>query len=284
MAGLALRAQTGGYIDAHSHVWSADARRYPRIRPLLEREPASFTPQELFRHAKPCGVTRVVLIQISFYGTDNSYMLDAIARQPDVFSGVAIVTDAGRMAEMARRGVRGFRITPGNQPRTWLDTPAMDAMWRRGAEQRLAMCPLVSPDALPSIDAMCRKHPETPVVIDHLARVGADGTIRDADVRQLCALARHRRVHVKVSAFYTLGKRQFPYLDMAGMLRRIFDAFGPERLMWGSDSPFQVRNGHTYAGSLDLVRERLEFLSSADRRWILRKSAEQVFFQGAKAI
>jgi len=64
------------------------------------------------------------------------------------------------------------------------------------------------------------------------------------------------------------------------MIRRLVDAYGVERLMWASDSPFQVQNGHTYAGSIELVRDRLEFLSASDREWLLRKSAERVFFEG----
>jgi predicted TIM-barrel fold metal-dependent hydrolase len=48
--------------------------------------------------------------------------------------------------------------------------------------------------------------------------------------------------------------------------------------MWGSDSPFQEQHGNTYACSIELVRDKLNFLSNDDREWILRKTAEQVFF------
>src|SRR6187549_3796931 len=75
------------YIDAHVHVWTPDTARYP-LAPGFKKEdmaPASFTPEELFKHCKPAGVGRINLIQMSFYGFDNSYMLDAIAKHPDVF-------------------------------------------------------------------------------------------------------------------------------------------------------------------------------------------------------
>ena len=270
-------AAANGYIDAHVHVWPP--------QPQGRARPVSFTPEELFANAKPVGVTRIVLIQISFYKTDNSYMLGAMAKYRGVFSGVAVVDStsgkvADEMRKLKQQGVRGFRITPGGKPQTWLDAPGMEAMWRCGAEERLAMCPLVDPSAFLSIDRMCARHPDTPVVIDHLGRIGADGLIRDGDVRQLCDLARHRQLHVKVSAFYALGKKQYPYLDLAPMIRRLVDAYGVERLMWASDSPFQVQNGNTYAGSIELVRDRLEFLSASDREWLLRKSAERVFFEG----
>jgi predicted TIM-barrel fold metal-dependent hydrolase len=64
------------------------------------------------------------------------------------------------------------------------------------------------------------------------------------------------------------------------MIQRLRDAFGAERLMWASDCPFQVQNGHTYANSIALIRDRLDFLSAADRAWILRRTAEKVFFAG----
>lgn len=270
-------------IDAHVHVWSDNRDRYPRTSGGRDSAPTRFTPEDLFAHTKPAGVDRVVLIQISFYRFDNSYMLESMKAYPGVFSGIALVDANGpapdkAMEELARQGVRGFRIVPGSAPDTWLDTPQMHTMWTAGAKRRLAMCPLINPDALPSIDRMCTKHPDTPVVIDHLARIGADGQIRDSDVRLLCGLSRHKNVMVKVSAFYALGKKQAPYTDLAPLIRRVFEDYGPRRLMWASDSPFQVQNGHSYQASISLIRERLPFLSVEDREWILGKTAASVFF------
>jgi predicted TIM-barrel fold metal-dependent hydrolase len=56
------------------------------------------------------------------------------------------------------------------------------------------------------------------------------------------------------------------------------DAFGPERLMWASDAPYQLGRGHTYEDSIALIRDRIEFLSDGDREWLLCKTAERVFF------
>ena len=98
---------------------------------------------------------RVVLIQMSFYQYDNRYMLDSLRRFPGVFSGVGIVDEQAprpqdRMRELAAQGVRGFRITPGSQSiDAWLGSPGMAAMWQAGADQGLALCPLIGPAALP---------------------------------------------------------------------------------------------------------------------------------------
>ncbi len=66
------------YIDAHVHVWTPDTDHYPLWEGFKKEnmKPASFTPEELFRHCRPSGVERIVLIQMSFYRFNNSYMLD----------------------------------------------------------------------------------------------------------------------------------------------------------------------------------------------------------------
>ena len=68
------------YIDAHSHIWTPDTAHYPLGAGYrrAKMQPASFTAEERQDQMKTAGVNRVVLIQMSFYGYDNSYMLDAI--------------------------------------------------------------------------------------------------------------------------------------------------------------------------------------------------------------
>jgi predicted TIM-barrel fold metal-dependent hydrolase len=274
-----------GFIDAHVHVWTSDTTRYP-LAPGFRREqmqPPDFPPEELLSHARPCGVSRIVLIQMSYYGYDNSFMLDTMRHFPGAFSGVAVIDETARprdvMRQLAKQGVRGFRINPKGKPvARWLETPGMAAMWRCGSKENLAICCLIDPDALPAVDRMCKKFPETPVVIDHIARIRADSKTRDEQLKQLCNLASHKLVTVKVSAFYALSHKEPHYLDLAPMVRRLLDVFGPERLMWATDCPFQVQDGHTYLDSIALIRDRLDFLSDNDRQWILRKTAERVFF------
>jgi predicted TIM-barrel fold metal-dependent hydrolase len=274
-----------GFIDAHVHVWTPDTERYPLARGFAKKDmqPPSFTPEELLKHAKPVGVSRIVLIQMSFYGYDNSYMLDTMRRFPGVFSGVAVIDEDNRpaetMRELKKQGVRGFRIRPGERSRaTWLDGEGMAAMWKCGADEGLSMCHLIDPDSLPAVDRMCKKFPKTPVVIDHFARIGVDGVIRGEDLKRLCDLAKHKHVAVKISAFYALGMKRAPYFDLSPMIRRLHEAYGPQRLMWATDCPYQVQGAHTYADSIALVRDRLDFLSGADREWLLRRTAERVFF------
>lgn len=287
------------YIDAHSHVWTPDLERYPLAPGFLpaDVQPRSFTAEELLAHARPAGVGRVNLIQMSFYGFNNAYLLDMIKAYPDRFVGTALVNpfapDPGRvMRALKPLGVKAFRIQsvapysrsgaggPAAQkpdPAHWLEPDGYAAMFAAAAETGQALSCLIDPDAFPEVDRACSRYPGTTVVIDHLGRVGASGAVRDADVQALCALARHPKLYVKVGAFYALGQKTPPYLDLAPLIRAVVRAFGPERCMWESDCPFQVVD-HTYKDSLDLVRGRLVFLSPADREWLLRKTAEKIYF------
>ena len=278
------------WIDAHSHIWPPETDWYPLVSGLTKSDlkPPSFTDDELMAVARPEGVGRVVLIQHSVYHLfDNSYLIDAVRRHPTLFRVQGMVDDhlphpGEAMSKLLTQGVTGFRITPfirkeEERPK-WLETLGMNEMWKTGARTRQAMCLLIDAADLPATDRMCERHPDTPVVIDHFARIGVDGQIRDSDVANLCRLARHKHAHVKISAFYALGKKKPPHDELIPMIKRLFETFGPERLMWASDSPYQIEGENNYKASISLVRDRLDFTSKEDREWLLRKTAEKVFF------
>lgn len=287
------RAAAGGavdeqhpWIDAHSHIWTPDTSVF-QLAPGItvdDLAPRSFTDDELMATARPHGVGRVVLIQHTiFHSFDNSYLIDAWKRHPDLFRVVGMVDDlrphCGRaMKQLLGQGVTGFRIAPRKGITDWLRTDGMTEMWKTAAETRQPMCCLINPHDLAAVDAACVRYPETPVVIDHFARIGIDGEIREADVSQLCRLASHRHVKVKISAYYALGKKRPPHDELIPMIRRLYDEFGPDRLMWASDCPYQLTGSNTYGDSVALITQRLDFASDDDRRKLLRTTAEQTFF------
>lgn len=279
----------GSWIDAHAHIWPPETDRFPLAAGLTKRDlnPPSFTDDELMAVARPEGVGRVVLIQHSVYHLfDNSYLIDAVRRHPTRFRFVGMIDDrkpqaGAAMKQLLAQGATGFRITPflrQDERERWLDSPGMHEMWQTGGETRQAMCCLIDPQQLPGVDRMCQRYPETPVVIDHFARIGADGPLREEDLQRLCRLVRHKHTSVKISAFYALGDKRPPHLELVPMIKRLYETFGPQRLMWASDSPYQLQGVNNYHASLSLVRDRLDFVSAEDRQWLLRKTAEKLFF------
>ena len=275
-----------GYVDAHVHVWTPDTQSYP-LAPGYTKDrmrPPSITPKELLAQCSPHGVSKIVLIQMSFYGFDNRYMLDVMKASPGVFGGVAVMDETANdvkctMLKLAEQGVRGFRIRSTKaKAESWPDSPGMREMWKTGAEEGLSMCLLADPDSLPAALLMCQKYPDTPVVIDHFARIGMRGSVQQSELGWLLKFAEFENVRIKTSAFYALGKKKAPYTDLGPMIRQLREKFGANRLMWATDCPYQVVEGHTYKDSIALIRDRLDFLSAEEKEWMLRKTAEEVFF------
>jgi len=277
---------TAPWIDAHSHIWTPDTSRF-RLQPGLLVEdlaPRSFTDDELMAVARPEGVGRVVLIQHTLYhGFDNSYLIDAWRRHPDRFRVVGMIDDLRpncgiAMKQFLKQGVTGFRIGPRKGIADWLKTSGMADMWKTSAETQQSMCCLVNPVDLPEVSKACVRHPDTPVVIDHFARVGIDGQIREADLNSLCELSKHKTVKVKISAYYALGGKKPPHHELIPMIKRLFESFGPDRLMWASDCPYQLDGENNYKASISLVRDVIDFFSDEDRQKLLRTTAEKTFF------
>jgi predicted TIM-barrel fold metal-dependent hydrolase len=94
---------------------------------------------------------------------------------------------------------------------------------------------------------------------------------RPDQLPMLLDLARFPRVFVKISHTWNVSKEDYPYRDTHAQVKRIYDAFGPERLMWGTDWPM-VEQKCGYAKALAIVRDELKFLTAEDKEWILGKT------------
>lgn len=280
-----------GFIDAHAHIWSDDLAKYP-LGPWAtpaNMKPATFTDDELLTVVKPHGIDRVVLIQHApLHGYDNSYILDCARKRPDTFSVVAMINERTpnlkeRLRDLRDQGARGIRIgatkhadrTLNVDPPNWLKAPGMQLLWQYAAELGVAVCPLLSADFLPTVEPMCARNPDTTVVIDHFGRITM-GNKEHAG--WLTALAKHKNVYIKVSAFKNFGDKRAPYGDLVPLMRLVIDAFGHERLMWGSDLPYQLNDGNTYGDAVALIRDEMQGLADTERNAILRETAAGVFF------
>lgn len=276
-----------GWIDAHSHIWGREVAKFPLAngQTLDDLAPPSFTSEELLATCQPENVQRVVLIQHHIYhGWDNTYLIHEAGRYPDRFRVVGMLDDTQphpgqKMEPLLKQRVTGFRITSRIRGRdAWLTGDGMAEMWQTASKTGQAMCCLIDPEDLAAVNDMCQRHPDTKVVIDHFSRIGVDGQLRKEQIDQLCGLASHKHVHVKISAYYALGKKQPPYLDLLPMIRRILDSFGTERTMWASDAPYQLGEGNSYAESIALIRDHADFLSAGDKDQVLRGTAAKVYF------
>lgn len=176
---------------------------------------------------QPAGVKQANLIQMRYYGFDNTYVLKAIELHPDRFVGTAMIDPFGpdparQMRSLAQRRCLAFRIQPEisqQPPATWLRPKEMDALFRTAVENHLVLSALVYPDGLPELSRMCAAYPEAPVIIDHCSRIGASKrfSLNRLNVETLSHMAQHPQVYLKLGTFYALGRRQPPCLDLLPM-------------------------------------------------------------------
>ena len=279
-AAATLSAQTPmRIIDSHVHVWKRDPA-YPWAKETSNPPAEDATPEMLLDLMKANGVSHTVIIQVIHYRWDNRYTRDSIRKYKGRFLGVSRVNpeSPGAPDDLSRlvqeEGFRGVRLSPAaNASGDWIAGPLMPPLWRRTRELKIPMTVLTSTSRLPQVARLIESEPDLDVVIDHMADCPID---RPAELAKLVALARYPRVYVKISHTWSLSKQPFPYRDTHDQVHQLYDAFGPRRLMWGTDWPL-VERQCGYAGALKIVRDELKFLNDEDKSWMLAKTIERVW-------
>jgi predicted TIM-barrel fold metal-dependent hydrolase len=284
LGGAALASAQPKYriIDPHVHVWKADPR-YPWAKETTKPPDKDATPEMLLSLMKANRVEKTVIIQVIHYRWDNSYLADVLKQYPNYFQGVARVNPQDpaapdHLSKLTAQGFRGVRISPGrDEGSDWIKGPLMPPLWSRCRELKVPMTVLAPVTRMPDVQVLIEKFPDLTVVIDHMADSPLD---RPAELEKLIALKRYPKVFVKISHTWSLSRQPYPYTDSQAQVKRLYDHFGPERLMWGTDWPL-VENHCGYAKALALVRDEMTFLNENDKSWILSKTIEKVWpFKG----
>ena len=264
-------------LDPHVHVWKHD----PQF-PFAEgaRVPdRDATPEMLLDLMKANGVARTVIIQVIHYRYDNRYLAAVLKRFPKTFQGVCRVDPLDpaapdHLAKHTEQGFRGMRLSPaGNASGDWFRGPLMPPLWKRCNDLRVPMTVLAPITRMPEVGTLLEKLPDLTVVIDHMADCPID---HPEELEKLIALKRYPNLFVKISHTWSISKQPYPWLDAQEYVKRLHQAFGPQRLMWATDWPI-VENVSTYTRALTVVRDEMKFLNADDLHWMLSKTIERVW-------
>ena len=269
-------------VDTHLHVWQLHSEAYP-WQPLANVAPDYAWPLEnIIEVMDKCGIDRGVLVQTSMYSFDNRYILDCARRYPDRFRLVGLVdpragTVEADMESLAGQGVRGLRLGPKLRADiAWYNDSRADRLWQKAGQLDLILTLLVRLDQVGPAARAIKRFPNVKVVIDHMAR---PDEIEDPDGRlfgDLLALAQFEQVYVKVSALGFMSQQPYPHRDILDLVRRVFDAFGPTRLMWGTDTPMS-QDPAALPEALRLIDLALPDASPEDRAEIMGGTAARLF-------
>jgi len=283
LGGAALAARSGApVVDTHMHLWSLDLQRYPisppepNIRPQTEDGSVERYLEEMKGH----GVDRAVLVQIRQYGFNNRYIAECVRRFPRLFVGHGLIDphDPNNAAvlerEVRENGLAGMRLSPIYQPKEqWLNAPANYPLWRKAEELGVVFNVFLAPAQIPQLEDMVRRYPRVKVVVDHLGRPDIIAWPPWVENDSLLRLARYRNVWVKFTELYTASKtKAYPYLDVQPFGRRVYEAFGPRRLLFGTGMVGKTRR-IPLIDELRLIREDIPFFADRDKEWILGRNA-----------
>jgi len=262
-------------IDTHAHVFErglplANARRYA---PTYDAPLSSYLAQ-LDAH----GVSHGVLIQPSFLGVDNSYLLAALKQAPQRLRGVAVIDPAAPetlLTQMNAEGIVGIRLNLIGAADPQLKSPVWQAALARlhalGWHVELHVEARRLPTLLqPLLEAQVN------VVVDHFGRPDPALGVDDPGFAALLAAGRSRRVWVKISGAYRNGANGRGEAIAEAAMPRLKDALGLDRIVWGSDWPHtQFESQINYDKMWAFAGVLLP--SAADRKQVLVDTPTQLF-------
>ncbi len=262
-------------IDTHAHVFErglqlADARRYA---PTYDAPLPAYLAQ-LDAH----GVSHGVLVQPSFLGVDNSYLLAALKQAPQRLRGVAVIDPAAPetlLTQMNAEGIVGIRLNLIGAADPQLKSPVWQAALARlhalGWHVELHVEARRLPALLqPLLEA------QVSVVVDHFGRPDPALGVDDPGFAALLAAGRSRRVWVKISGAYRNGANGRGEAIALAAMPRLKDALGLDRLVWGSDWPHtQFESQIDYDKMWAFAGVLLP--SAADRKQVLVDTPAELF-------
>ena len=273
-------------IDAHQHFWRLAAREGAWPPPELAAIYRDFLPADLEDLLRRSGVAATVLVQSLPSEADTRFMLDLADRHDFIAAVVGWVDlkspDApGRIAAMAAHPkLRGLRpMLQDLDDDGWIDDPALApavaAMLRHG----LRLDALVLPRHLPALLAFARRYPALPIVIDHLAKPDMSGAPHGPDSqwrKDIDSLAAQPQVECKLSGMVTEAGPGWTVARLAPFAHHVLGAFGPQRVMWGSDWPV-LRLASDYAAWMAASEALLAHLTPQERDAVFGLNASRFY-------
>ncbi len=270
-------------IDAQVHAYERDRPERPWHAVL--HGPPEVTAADMVAAMDAVGVDAAVLVSaFTMYRYDASYALETYAAHPGRFCVVKPVdpTDAGvaeTIADWKRtKGAVAIRLMMTRGMSEDAADPGLNLVLATAGKLGLPVNVLCW-GRLPQVSQLAARNPDAQLVIDHLGlqqpfeppRLEAPW----ADLPNVLALARHPNVAIKITGACTLSRGDFPYADIWEPLGRIFDAYGIDRCLWGTDWTRAVEL-MTYAQGVEPFR-LTDKLAAGDKAMLMGGTLQRIY-------
>ena len=272
-------------VNGAEHAWLINDKTFP-INPKLSNCPnntprRSYSMEHLLAEMQVHGISKTVISHVCYYGTDNSYSSHCVKTHPDRFAAIGLLVghglhrpgdpeNPGRLERLMKRDrLVGLRLSPiYDRDTVWMNDPVCYPLWKKAQQLGAVFNIFLAPHQLAQVGDMARRFPGVKLVIDHFAMI--DITKPDSEgIDGILALKDLKNVYVRTS-LHNPSQQKPPFRDMWPYLRKLYDAFGPRRMIYANFY------------ELLIMKDLVPFFTAEDKTWILGKTARSVYRFGAK--
>ena len=258
-------------VDSQIHIWANSVPTNPTHRQI-----PTYSVDDVLKEMDEGGVDAAVIHPPGWDPNFDALALDAARKHPN---RLAILGKFPLDRPESRSLLDGWKEQPGMlglrfallQPhqQSWMTDGTMDWLWPAAERAGLPIA-LLAANFLPVMGQVAERHPGLKLIVDHLGRAG--GKTDDAafeTLPDLLALAKYPNVAVKASGAPSYSSAPYPFSNIHDYLHRIYDAFGPERMFWGTDI---TRMPCSWRQCVTMFSEELPWLSESDKELIMGRA------------
>jgi predicted TIM-barrel fold metal-dependent hydrolase len=261
-------------VDAQIHLWGSGLPSN-----MAHRQVTAFTTEEAVSLMDEAGVDAAVIHPPGWDPRSTEMALEAVRDHPGRFAILgSFPLDRPESRSLvddwrSRPGMLGLRYTFLEQSeRGWLEDGSLEWLWA-AAERAGVPIAMLATDSLRQIGQIAEHHPGLRLTIDHLGGRGGNTTLKDAaameHIPELLELARRPNVAVKATGAPGYSSGPYPFASIHPYLRQIYDAFGPERMFWGTDI---TKMPCTWRQCVTMFTEELPWLPEHDKELVMGRA------------
>ncbi len=268
-------------IDSQVHIWAPETpdKPYAKENASKPHRDVALGHDELLREMDGAGVARCILVPPTWEGDRNDTSIEAARQHPDRFRvmGKLALNNPNGPALMAswkqQPYMLGIRMVFNRgESAKWLTDGTADWFWREAERHDIPVMTLAQ-GQVPALGAVAERHPGLRLIVDHMGLNAAlRGKPLGPSVDDVVKLARHKNVAVKVSALPVYVDEPYPFPTLHPLVRRVVDAFGPQRCFWGTDLSHLPC---PYKRVVTLFTEEMKSLTTTELDWIMGRAIAQ---------
>jgi L-fuconolactonase len=270
-------------VDTHLHFW--DLATYHRTGWMRDRTLLlqNYLPPDLKPEFDTCGVDYGIIVEAARDSHSlNLWWLSLAEKYPyigAVVGGCAL--EQGNLAEWFDAYAEspyfvGVRTIPAGPAEQWSENPETARGLRELTRRGWSLDLLVGYETYPAVGELARAHPDLPIILDHCAHPPIREKRLDAWQDALAPLAAYPNIHIKYSSLLLYSYPDTDVEQLRPLTNFLFERFGVERMMWGSNWPVELLGG-TYTQAFAVMQTCAEHLSAAERAQLFGGNAARFY-------